>query len=327
MIGWKNASNNAKVASVRIRCLEPVQILQGRGVPVELFRNGHTAQYKVVVFNKIYDQFHLDLARRLKGQGTKVVLDLCDNHFYNPKNDPKVAERGNRLREMLALADVVTVPGTQLQSVLPVPSQVIRDGVRPLSKMETWQRGLVKRFRRHERNLVWFGNWGGTWGGERRAGGMSEMLPHRDRLVELAKKHDLGLTIISNNRKVFDETFGNWDMPVYYEKWGSDARLRRNLARFDGCLLPVSQDPFTLCKSNNRLALALYLGLPVIADEIPAYSEFAPYCILNDWENGLESLVSGQNLSDVRAGKEFVESHYMTIHAANDWQQLFDRLS
>jgi hypothetical protein len=326
LIGWKNASDNPKVASVRIRCLEPLGILQGRDYPVELFQKRRNADYQVVVFNKVYDQDHLDLALRLKKQGVKVVLDLCDNHLYNPHNDKDMAAKSKRLLQMLEIAHTVTVPCVEMQRILPVASHIVRDGVRPLSKSESWQRGLTRCMRRHQRNLVWFGNWGGCWRSGLRPGGMSELLAHQEKLVDLAKRYDMGLTIISNNRKMFGKLFGDWDMPVYYEEWGSDQRLRRNLARFDVCLLPISEDPFTICKSNNRLTLALYLGLPVIADAIPGYREFAPYCVVSDWENGLEGLVTGRQMPATAAGKEYVENNYMTVHAANDWQKFFDQV-
>ena len=38
----------------------------------------------------------------------------------------------------------------------------------------------------------------------------------------------------------------------------------------------MGPNPFTLCKTVNRLATALLLGLPVVADMIPSYEELRP---------------------------------------------------
>ena len=37
----------------------------------------------------------------------------------------------------------------------------------------------------------------------------------------------------------------------------------------------------------NRLALALLLGVPAVADVIPSYEELRPYALFGDWERNL----------------------------------------
>ena len=48
-----------------------------------------------------------------------------------------------------------------------------------------------------------------------------------------------------------------------------------NLRQFDLLLLPQSSDYNGLAKSNCRMLKALYLGLPVLAQNIPAYAKLS----------------------------------------------------
>jgi len=68
--------------------------------------------------------------------------------------------------------------------------------------------------------------------------------------------------------------------------------------------------------------------LAVVADSIPAYEEFAPFCALDDWPGGLRRYLEDDSLRARHAavGREYVLNNYMIEHAAADWWQLFDKL-
>lgn len=107
LIGWKPFGESPKIASARIRCRGPLALLRAAGIPVELYRHENERRYRVVILQKLYDLAHLELARRLREHGTRVVFDLCDNHLYNPTGDPKYAEQEVWLREMRDTAAMV----------------------------------------------------------------------------------------------------------------------------------------------------------------------------------------------------------------------------
>lgn len=328
LVGWKPWQVDNRLASVRIRCLEPLHWLWKNGKPVELFDARHLKNYRVVVFAKAYDATDLALAREVQSRGARVVFDLSDNHLYNPDNDIKFGQRAERLLEMLDIADEITVPCAELARHLPCEARVVRDGVNPHlhNPSRLWEkwRGVLSRGPFVE--LVWFGNWGGARG----HGGMRDINKLRELLECWNEKVPLRLSIVSNNRPVFQEMFGSWKIPVCYQAWGSDARFRARLesGAFDVVLLPFEINPFTVCKSNNRIALALFHGVAVIADAIPSYREFAPFCVLDDWEGGLKRYLSNRQVrqDDARRGQNFVKAHYLTRHAAIEWWKLFQQL-
>jgi hypothetical protein len=96
----------------------------------------------------------------------------------------------------------------------------------------------------------------------------------------------------------------------------------------DLCVLPIQLNPFTRCKSPNRVALSLYLGVAVVADEIPSYRELAPFYRFGDWRAQLAAYLADPALraADAERGRAYVSSHYMTAHAAAEWHSLFNRL-
>src|SRR3546814_18205796 len=86
-----------------------------------------------------------------------------------------------------------------------------------------------------------------------------------------------------------------WSVPTQYVEWDlkSSARI---IAEHDVAVIPVVSNPYTVCKTNNRLVFALHLGLPVVADPIPSYQAFSEAFFLADWETGLRRYLSDNTL-------------------------------
>ncbi len=227
-IAWKPQNYEARVASVRIRCLKPMEVLRKQGLPIELYRERHENDYRMIIFSKAYHSRDVELARRMKDRGTKIVFDLCDNHFL------LTSERVTRLKSMLELADHRVVSSHALATVV---RQEMADPHRPLTVIEDaveeslsgqlldvtgWVRAQLQLHRlkqflggpenRQAMHLVWFGNHKSSYGDS----GLVHMQKLQPLLEKLNRRYSLTLTIISNSREVFDAVFQNWDLPLFY---------------------------------------------------------------------------------------------------------------
>jgi hypothetical protein len=284
MLGWKPKFNDPQVASVRYRCLNPLQELQRRGLAVELFDERHLSRYSAVVFSKLYDEGSQVLARDLKRRGRGVIFDICDNHFYNPYRLEQFELVRRQLLTMLGLADRVVASTEALARTL-MEEAPLRDSPVVVGDAveEDGLEGPRGRPEGGKATLIWFG----IHGGDNAPYGLLDLLAQKDLLVELDRGHPLRLVVVSNSRDKFERHIRPFPIETRYVEWGSSP-IGQLLRESDVNLIPISKNPFTLCKTNNRLALALYAGVPTVADEIPSYRDLAPYCVLDEWAAGLQ---------------------------------------
>lgn len=341
-IGWKPSSFDPKVASSRLRCLGPLAELHSRGCSVELFDRRHINRYAAVVYSKIYDDASYHQAVELQRRGIRIIFDLCDNHFYNPRTLKYWKDARQRLTRMMTLADALIASTEALAEVMKseLPMQrsiaVIGDPVETeLENCPTpvWKRWLALRQSasllsilrtgqgRGRTPLVWFGNHGSPYA----EGGMLDLQRIRSLLEGLNREHPISLTVISNSRWKYQRYIKQWAMPTYYLDW-HPATFLTLLRAHVIAVIPVSRNPFTLCKSNNRLALALSQGLAVVADLIPSYRDFAAACYLGEWESGLHSYLRDPHLRNSHAalGRTIVRDRWSMPRVADQWQTFFD---
>jgi glycosyltransferase involved in cell wall biosynthesis len=329
VIGWKPQFNDAKVASVRLRCLNPLAELRRRNFPVELFSPERFSSYSAVIFSKSYDEKSYDLAVELKQRGKRVIFDICDNHFYNPYNLVKFHYVRMRLLKMLNLADHVITSTETLAKVLSeelafqTEPTVIGDAIEKDDFLlpRSWLRGVLgrasgERISRSKTNILWYG----VHGGENAPYGMLDILNVKEILVRLGREFPIRLVVVSNSKQKYRKHIRKLPIESTYYQWGY-LPFREILHRCHINIIPITLNPFTVCKSNNRLALALYEGVPTVADEIPSYRDLASFCVLNDWERGLRLYLSdgaiGRN--HVKRAKAHIENHYTIERIADQW--------
>ena len=84
-----------------------------------------------------------------------------------------------------------------------------------------------------------------------------------------------------------------------------------------------------MCKTVNRLALALLLGVPVVADAIPSYEELRPYALLGEWAAGLWDYIEdrARRRREVRAGQRYLRSKYTPARVVSQWSAVFRSLA
>jgi hypothetical protein len=336
VIGWKPQFNDPRVASVRYRCLNPLKELQRRDFPVDLFRRENIDKYSAVIFSKAYDEASYAIASDLKIKGKAIIFDICDNHFYNPYNLPKLQAVRDRLVRMLAITDVLVTSTRTLAEVIcneagpssapVVISDALEENDQNIEK--NYLQKLIARFRSKanldtsKANILWYG----IHGGQNAPYGMLDLLKIRDVLFEVSKEYPLRLIVVSNSRRKFRKHIKSiFDDAVYFE-WG-DVPLRDILRQVDINVIPISKNPFTLCKSNNRLVLSLYEGIPTVADAIPSYSEFGSFCVLDNWEYGLRFYLTNKKIAQeqLRLARIYIEQHYTIKHVGDQWLNLLSR--
>lgn len=333
-----------RVASTRLRCLYPISELQARDYPIELFNPERAERYGIIVYSKLYDEASYREAEALQKNGVRIVLDLCDNHFHNPNGLESLRKAGDQLRRMMALADHLVASTEQLAEVMraelptPRPVTVIADPVETeIRRVKTppweqwWEKlRLEQLLRRLELEklkghtpLVWFGIHGGPHGEY----GMLDLLRLRLLLEELGHRFPISLTVISNSRTKYRSAIRPWRIQTHYLAWHPDTFFSA-LRAHSIALIPISKNPFTICKGSNRLALAVGAGMAVVADSIPSYQAFAEVCQLDNWETGLENYLSSPELRQrhVERGQAIIAKEWTLTHIADKWQDLFDQL-
>ncbi len=257
----------------------------------------------------------------------RIVFDLCDNYLVNPYGRAEQAARQDRLHRMLDLADAVTVSsGALAREVAPRPAAVVDDALDLPRGAAGWpfrQRvgTAVRRRRGRPLRLVWFG----TAGSETFSFGMSHLAPVLPALERVHRTQPLELTVISNSRSHFDRHVGRQDFPCRYVDWQGSSFARR-LTTHDVCLIPVEPNPFTLCKTSNRVVLSLALGVPVVASPIPSYLELSEWVLFEDWEANVGAYRRDPDLGrrHVDGARAHILSTYTPEHVVGQWSGVLE---
>lgn len=317
--GFVPAAYSRDVASVRLRCLRPHEILSERGVRTRILPIDGELDVDVLVLVKAYEAKHLSLARRAVAAGTAVIFDLCDNHLWPPATDAAGRQRQARLREMLELADVVTVPTPELAEAVGCSSAVVVPDA--LETFPNTGRLAGARFNediwgRRTLRLLWFGN----AGSERQGFGLVDLTRISSDIESLASRRRLKLTVVSNDWRQFRRCLGRARFPKQYVRW--NRRSFPTVARrHDICLLPATLNPFTRSKSPNRLATAFQLGLPAVVSELPSYVRFSDHVLVEDWVPNIERYADDRALrrSHVAGGVDAVRARFGDDVIASSW--------
>lgn len=329
MIGWKPFSWDSNIASARLRCFVPCEQLKQAGWPSELFEISRLNDYKAVVFQKAYTAEDVQLARQLKAHGSKVIFDLCDNHFYKLTRQPGSVEQLRCLEQMVDLADVVSISTPKLAELIAGKPTVVVDDAIESFPVAGWRSSIIRAFGLpHHRfssraRLIWFGN----CGSDDPAFGLVDLaaiIPELNRLDVSAK---ISLSVISNSKTVFEKHIRGTTFPARYYSWEKET-FQAIFQQHQLCLLPISSNPFTLCKTNNRLLLSLRLGVPVVADKIPSYEEFTGCVLFSDWFNNVQTYLKNPNLGrlHVENARRHICERYPERRTAEQWAALFHSL-
>lgn len=341
VVRWWPHTDDARVASYRLRCLRVVEALRSQGIDAGLYRPADKEAPRCLVLSKRYDAATLAQAQAWRARsGTRLVLDLCDNHFHVDNGDARLLQRADALRDAVRAVDQVVVSSQALGEVVAaqcgqsIAIAVIADATEPpfepnglarwrmpRAEAALWRldRALKRSGVPASRRLLWFGSHGSA-GAE---GGMSDLLRIRDALHAAHRTQALSLTVISNDAVKFATLTSGWTLPTFYLPWHAGTFSRA--ARLHGAaVMPIGINPFTRCKTSNRIATAFAHGLNVIADAIPSYEGFRDCAVLDDWPHGLGPYLDDalRRGADIQAGRCVLARRYSADAVAALWRSV-----
>jgi hypothetical protein len=307
--------------------------LHRRGRQVELWHgNAREQACDALIFSKVYDDRAYEVAREMNSRGTRVLLDLCDNHWFGEEDHPAVRARAQRLEHMLDCVDLVTASTATLARqisarfgiaqgrIAVVPDPVVAPALPALSLRGRMDLALLRhhlRLHQGSYHLIWFGNHG--------AGHVRSGMGDLDRVRSIIESDaSLTLTVVSNSAKKFRELFRDWCIPTHYVPWRLDT-IDSVLALHDCAVIPITSNPFTEAKTMNRPATALMAGLDVFADRIPSYDELSPFIALDAWQNLHQRPVSKELVHDrVQAAQAYLMEYYSPSRVATRWTEVVE---
>lgn len=335
---WHADKVDRTLASIRYRMLQPLEALQARGVPIEIYDPARgPGSYEAIIFCKSQGEGAVEIARAARAARGRVIYDLCDNLFVANRVGHCSVARIERFRTLLALADTVTfatatlaeqiaqdVAITAKQTVIPDALDTDPPGDMALSWGERLAMARLRRFLTRHRgalHCLWFGKSLGRVSG----------YVHIDAAVAhlRAFSAETGvpttLTVISNDRIGCWRAARRWPVPLHYMRWSqATAPLATALHRV--AVIPLETNSYTAGKTMNRPATAMLLGLGVVADAIPSYEELRPFIALDDWQGGLRRYRewSGETQAQLEAGRRHLIERYSAEAVAHAWLRVLN---
>ena len=316
-------------ASSRLRAYLPCRLLAGAGWPASAFDPAE--RYEIVVVQKRYDAASYEQVRALRRRGTRVIFDLCDNHYHYRLDHPEEEEdRARRLDDMILGVDLVTVSTPTLGDVVRERTgaevEVVDDAVDlPPAPLLPWWRWLHRRRSpRQSLRLLWFG----AAGMERPPFGLVDLGRIVPELEMVARDLPVSLTVISNSGSLFERHIGSTAaLSVDYRPWRRRT-FAYEVARHHVTLLPISANPLTLCKTANRPLLSLLLGTAVICEVIPSYEELSPFVLKPPWAGSIQRYHASPELAarHVMEGADFVRKKYTSERVVHQWAAALARV-
>lgn len=323
LIGWKPVTTDRRVASARLRCFLPMDCLNAAGWNCELFDERRIDRYELVIFQKVYDDASFLVAEKLKRLGAKTLLDLCDNHFYIHAEKPALRERAERLQRMVDMVDFMSVSTMELKKLFPERQvTVIDDAVewpRETARLKSYSRW--KKLSSRRLRIVWYGH----AGEDNPPFGLIDLPKILPALENLNSRLPLTLTVISNSEEAAKRYVQGVSFPFEYREW-KERSFAYVFRSQDVCVIPVTLNPFTVCKTSNRLVLSLLHHVPVVADRVPSYEEFRSFVLFDQWERSIYTYATDKELRNrhIRDGVEYIRKNYGPERVLRQWSSLFN---
>jgi hypothetical protein len=363
---WRLAAWDADIASVRYRAAIPARVLADRGIRSRLSWGPYDVllgdRPDGVVFVKTFGERDVELARNAAAAGVPVLLDVCDNVFAEGYR----AHSAQNLERMAALAAAIVTTGPALHDALrarlgaAVPMHVVPDPVEGpgdagftarLLRRERIARALRERprdlplgiagvLRQVTRDrlrqlssrragaaagdlpqVLWFGNAGSV----QPRFGIVNLADIGGELEAAARETPFRLVVVTSDYDAYWREIEPLDLPTEFARWHGSS-IFGHLRASSVVIVPNSRDEFSVCKSANRVTLALSQGVPVAATRIPALEPLAECVLFDDFRHGITAYLQDRALAAEHLGRAapVIDREFSAAAVADRWLRVFD---
>lgn len=321
-------TRNKNIASYRLRCLSIIERLKKAGLNVDIHKENRIP--RTLVLSKRYDLDTINYCLSIKRKfNVKLVLDICDNHFYDKENNEISFNRKLHLTKAIDAVDEVISSSEYLANIIkqetgkvPVVIEdviekqykstnidIVRNLKDYLSMKKTFNQLDQLNIDKANR-LIWFGNHGSS----NADGGMNDLSKIYNHIEEF-KTHNISITIVSNSMDKYQFLTQRWKINSFYLRWNrfffSEVLNKHGLS-----VIPATLNPFTMAKTSNRVTTSLTHGLNVLSDAIPSYEKYKEKIYIGNWEDNLSRLILDKDKKPTLSKAEILE-HNLKI--TNKW--------
>lgn len=301
----------------------------------------------IVVFHRAEEQQYHDLAKMLKADGKKIVMDNDDtfklDDFHplaqftpNGKKQDNLQRRSDNIDEFIKMCDLVTTTTKTLKEEYEKLNPNVKILPNYIDPMD-WDEPM-----RNDGDKVRIGITGS-------AAIEYDYLHIKDVIRKLSERDDVelilfGLGDLKHRKenplvtKVFNEEYAFWDsIKMTQFPWVKRYDYNRvlNETKLDIMIIPRKDNYFNRCKSNIKFLEASMLEIPVIAqsfDDGP-YEEITPDMgvLIRDnskWMEEIDRLIKDKDLrrSMGEKAKEYVLTNYDINDHYQEWQEAYNSL-
>uniref|UniRef100_B8HXH6 Glycosyl transferase group 1 n=1 Tax=Cyanothece sp. (strain PCC 7425 / ATCC 29141) TaxID=395961 RepID=B8HXH6_CYAP4 len=169
------------------------------------------------------------------------------------------------------------------------------------------------------KKIIWFGHHGGA---KHDSFGLLNLLELAPDLSQIGKEIDIELVVISNNERMYKKLFLGLPFQSSYLEWelfNSNTYIQSG----DVTIIPNNRSAFSICKSANRAVLSLSLGVPVVANKIPAFEPFSDCMLFDDWQQGIKTYLTNPDLARAHVSKaqEIIRDQFGDDVIAQKWDE------
>ena len=284
-VTYQNAFKG-EVASTRIRVTWPLKYMDAIVTEDESKLN----ECNIVIFQTRYSKSDVELARRLKAKGKKIISDFTDPHWLK-----EYQAMDNNFVEMVGLSDLVTLPTDSLAETFKQyfnkPVRILKDRIDLDLYNEVKEHKDKKSLR-----ILWYGS----------RGNLASIELARDDLEKLGSEIDVTLVCLYDYCDKFKiKPFENVKLEVL--EW-TNQKVIDELLKSDIAINPRFNN-WKSYKSNNKTITAWALGIP---------------CVERDFYNQIKQFLDYKKRNEEgKRVRQIVEKEYDVRETAREWEEIF----
>ncbi len=315
---WPTPYYGRIMASTRLRAYDVINNFQSSDEYfVELYKPWK--HYDIVIFQKKFDEQALQLAKKLKKQGVKIILDINVNYYDKTilgvlnqdesANHPKILRFTETADGVITSTDYIQDYAKRFfpeKPIVCIPEN-ISDTFFSVKKMALANRPL---------KLLYVGY----------AVKAPEILDIQEVLQKLRQKHDFSLLLICEKNPRLSIPGIDVAYRPYQQKHIHEQML-------DGDIFIAPRDltqSYNLGHSFTKIGYPMSIGLPVIASEVPSYVGSPAILCKNkaDWYNNLDFLLgeAAKRAALGIGGVAYCREHFSASVTKERYARFFQKL-